>query len=101
MLLSKITYCLFFCILFLGQVIDSSALSRADAGVVKCRLRCLRAPSNRTTIPAHISWLGLNFVINRNYLSERERTDYIKPMLNLSKLLIFLTLVVRRLCYWP
>ena len=70
MLLSKITNCLFFFVFCsLVKCLTDSVLSRADAGVVKCRLCCLRAPSNCTTIPAHRSWLGLNFVIKRNHLS--------------------------------
>ena len=55
MLLSKITNCLFF--LFYSSVwrLINSALSRTVTGVVECRLLCLRASSNRTTIPEHNS----------------------------------------------
>ena len=73
MLLSKTTNCLFFFILFLGQVSDKPVLSRAGTGAVKCRLHCLRAPSNRATIPAHKSWLGLDFCHQEEpFVIERE-----------------------------
>jgi len=70
MLLSKITNCLFFFV-FCSSVkcLITQCYPEQTQGAVKCRLCCLRAPSNRTTIPAHRSWLGLNFVIKRNYLS--------------------------------
>ena len=48
-------------------------LSRAGTGAVKCRLLCLRAPSNRATIPAHKSWLGLDFCYQEEpFVIERE-----------------------------
>ncbi len=75
---------IFFVFCSLVKYLINSVLSRAETGAVKCRLRCLRAPSNRATIPAHKSWLGLDFVTKRNHLSKRERTDYIEPMVILS-----------------
>ncbi len=64
---------------------DKLSIIRAGTGAVKCRLLCLRAPSNRATIPAHKSWLGLEFCYQEEPLViERERTDYIEPMLILS-----------------
>ena len=83
MLLSKITNCLFF--LYFVPCLINLVLSRAGTGAVKCRLLCLGAPSNRATIPAHKSWLGLEFCYQEEPLViERERTDYIEPMLILS-----------------
>jgi hypothetical protein len=85
MLFSKFTNCLFFCV-FCSSVkcLINSVLSRAGTGAVKCRLHCLRAPSNRATIPAHKSWLGLDYCYQEEPFSYRERTDYIEPMLILS-----------------
>jgi len=74
MLLSKITNCLFF-FMFCSSVrcLINSVLSRAGTGAVKCRLLCLRAPSNRATIPAHKSWLGLGFCYHEEtFVIERE-----------------------------
>ncbi len=70
MLLSKITNCLILFLFFsLVKCLINLVLSRAGTGAVKCRLLCLRAPSNRATIPAHNSWLGLGFCYQEEHLS--------------------------------
>ncbi len=74
MLLSKITNCLFFFMFYSSvKCLIKSVLSRAGTGAVNCRLLCLRAPSNRATIPAHKSWLGLDFCYQEEtFVIERE-----------------------------